>query len=292
MIPREILRKVKRIQILTSRKVTDLMAGQYSSVFKGKGMEFKEVRHYQPGDEIRRIDWNVTARTGVPHVKEHVEERELTVMLLVDASLSLDFGSVTKTKMEIAAEFAAVIALSAITNNDKVGLIVFTDEVELLVPPKKGKRHVLRVIREILAFKPRRRGTNIARALEYLNKVTTRRSIAFLVSDFFGAGFEQALSIANKRHDLVAVAVSDPVEKALAEFPAIATFVDAETGRYLEVDGRSARILDGYGRTTARTRAARQDAFRSRGVDTIEVTTNGDPVEPLFRYFRERERRM
>ncbi len=290
MIPREILRQVKRIQILTSRKVTDLMAGQYSSVFKGRGMEFKEVRHYQPGDEIRLIDWNVTARTGIPHVKEHVEERELTVMLLVDLSQSLDFGSVAKTKMELAAEFAAVIALSAISNNDKVGLIAFTDQVELLVPPKKGKRHALRLIREILAFKPKRAGTDIAQALEYLNKVTTRRSIAFLVSDFFGQGYERAISIANKRHDLVAVSIADPAEKSFHEVPAIVTLVDPETGVYHEVDARSAPILGGYARTTARAAAARKDALRSRGVDMIEIES--DPVEPLFRYFRERERRL
>ena len=291
MIAKEILKKVRRIQILTSRKVTDLMAGQYSSVFKGRGMEFKEVRHYQPGDDVRLIDWNVSARTGIPHVKEHVEERELTVMLLVDASLSLDFGTIEKTKMELAAEFAAIVAFSAINNNDKVGLIVFTDQIELFVPPKKGKRHVLRVIREMLAFKPTHRGTDVGGALEYLRKVTTRRTITFLISDFLAQGYERALSLANKRHDLVAVPVSDPAESALPRIPALVALLDQETGRYLEADGRSSRVLGGYARRTEASRAARGEAFRSRGVDRVEIRTDKDPVEPLFRYFRERERR-
>ena len=207
MIPREVLQKVRRIQITTSRVVSDLFAGQYHSVFKGRGMEFDEVREYQAGDEIHTIDWNRTARMGHPFVKRYVEERELTVMLLVDASASLQFGSVEKFKKEWVAELGALLAFSAITNNDKVGLIVFTNEVELYVAPKKGTRHVLRVIRELLYFKPKKKGTNLSAALKYLDQVTTRRTVTFLISDFLTEGFDQDLRVANKRHDVVAITV-------------------------------------------------------------------------------------
>jgi len=217
VISRELLRTVRRIQIRTSRLVNDVLAGQYESVFKGRGMEFKEVREYQPGDEIRFIDWNVTARMDRPYVKLFAEERELTVMLVVDMSGSGMFGSGEKLKNELAAELCAVLAFSAIKNNDKVGLIMFTDEVEKYVPPKKGRTNVLRVVREVLYFKPRGTGTNIPAALEFLDRVTTRRCVLFLVSDFMAAGYEHAMRIANKRHDLIGVTINDPRERELPD---------------------------------------------------------------------------
>lgn len=292
MIPKEILEKVRRIQILTSRMVTDVMSGHYESVFKGRGMEFSEVRSYQVGDDIRTIDWNVTARTGHPHVKEYVEERELTVMLLFDASTSLDVGTAGKTKREIAAEICAVLAFTAITNNDKVGLIVFTDEIELFVPPKKGKRHVLRVIREVLAHETRGSGTNIRGALEYLSKVTNRKSVTFLISDFQDDGYERDLSIANSRHDLVAIGITDPAEVALERIPGLVRFRDPETGEELEVDGWSAATRDGYEETTRTDRDARDRMFKKRGIDRVEMRTDLDYVLPLVRYFKEREHRL
>src|ERR1041385_4921719 len=215
MIPREILKKVRQIEIRTNREVTDVLGGQYHSVFKGHGMEFEEVREYLPGDEVRSIDWNVTARFGHPYVKKFKEERELTVMLVVDVSASGQFGSVRQTKNELAAELAAVLAFSAIRNNDKGGLIMFTDTVELFVPPKKGRRHVLRVIREILAFQPKGRGTNVGLALDYLRQVTPRRGVTFLLSDFQDKDFRKKLQIAGRRHDLVALSLRDPREEQL-----------------------------------------------------------------------------
>ena len=291
MIPKEILDKVRRIQILTSRMVTDVMSGHYESVFKCRGMEFSEVRGYQVGDDIRNIDWNVMARTGDPHVKEYVEERELTVMLLFDASTSLDVGTSGKTKREIAAEICAVLAFTAITNNDKVGLIVFTDEIELFVPPKKGKRHVLRVIREILAHEARGTGTNIRGALEYLSKVTNRKSVTFLISDFQDDGYERDLSIANSRHDLVAIGVTDPAEVALERVAGLVRFRDPETGEEVEIDGWSAATRKGYEENTGATRDARDRMFKKRGIDRVEMRTDRDYVLPLVTYFKEREGR-
>ena len=292
MIPKEILDKVKRIQILTSRMVTDVMSGHYESVFKGRGMEFSEVRQYQVGDEVRAIDWNVTARTGHPHVKEYVEERELTVMILFDASTSLDVGTKGKTKREIAAELCAVLAFTAIANNDKVGLIIFTDEIELFVPPKKGKRHVLRVIREILAHKSHGHGTDIKTALEYLSRVTNRKTVTFLVSDFLDEDYERGLAIANNRHDLVAMSISDPAELELEPIPAFLNFVDAETGQEIEVDGFSLTFRTGYKEAGAKDRKRRSEMFKRRGIDTVELRTDRDYVHPLMSYFRERERRL
>ena len=210
MLTREQLRAVRKIQIRTSHLVTDMFAGQYQSVFKGRGMEFAEVRLYQPGDEIRTIDWNVTARTGVPHVKRYAEERELTVMLVVDASASTVFGSVRQTKSALAAELGALFAFSAITNNDKVGLVIFTDRIELALPPRKGVHHVLRVIREVLSLRPAGRGTDIPAALEHLRRVTKRRCVLFLLSDFLDGSWQKALRIAARRHDVIAVVLEDP----------------------------------------------------------------------------------
>jgi uncharacterized protein (DUF58 family) len=215
MIPKEILKKIRRLQIVTNRVVSDVFAGEYLSVFKGRGMEFNEVREYQPGDEERDIDWNVTARMGRPFVKKFVEERELTVMLLVDASASSRFGTRDRFKSELAAELCAVLAFSAIRNKDRVGLVIFTDRIEKFVPPGKGSRHVLRVIREVLYFRPQGRGTDISLALDYLNRVIRRRSVVFLVSDFLAAGFERALRVSARRHDLVALLVRDPREEEL-----------------------------------------------------------------------------
>ena len=290
MIPKEILKQVRRIQILTSRMVNDVMAGEYHSTFKGRGMEFDEVREYIPGDEIRSIDWNVTARTGTPYVKKYVEERELTVMLMVDASSSGGFGSVLKTKSEIAAEMCAVLAFSAIKNNDKVGLIIFTDRIEQFLPPKKGRSHVLRVIREVLYFKPEGTGTDIAGALEYLKKVSHRKAVAFLVSDFMAEGYQRPLAIANKRHDVVAITVTDPRE---IEMPKIG-FVqleDAETGEIVLIDTRDPGFRQRFTGLTSEKLREKEKIFRASGVDSIDVRTNLPYVEPLRRFFRMRERR-
>jgi len=289
-IPKEILRQVRRIQIITSRMVNDVMAGAYHSTFKGRGMEFDEVREYIPGDEIRSIDWNVTARTGTPHVKKYVEERELTVMLMVDASSSGRFGSVSKTKSEIAAEMCAVLAFSAIRNNDKVGLIIFTDRIEKFLPPKKGRSHVLRVIREVLYFTPQGTGTDIAGALEYLKKVTHRKTVAFLVSDFLAEDYQQALAIANKGHDLVAITVTDPREIELPKLGFL-QLEDAETGEIAMIDTRSAAFRQRFSGLSGEAMRRREKIFRSSGIDTIDVRTDQTYIEPLRRFFRMRERR-
>ena len=247
MIPAEILRKVKRIEIRTRHLVNTVFSGEYHSVFKGQGVAFAEVREYQPGDDIRTIDWNVTARMGHPFVKVFDEERELTVMLMVDASASGDFGTVEQMKGEIGVELCALLAFSAIQNNDRVGLIIFTDEVEAFIPPKKGKKHVLRVIRELLYFRPTRRGTDIGAALDYLNRVTRRKSVVFLVSDFVASGYERALRVAGRRHDLVAVALQDPRETALPDV-GIVELEDAETGEEILVDTSDPVVRDSFAR--------------------------------------------
>ena len=291
MIPAEILKKVRQIQIRTRKTVNDVLAGRYSSVFKGRGMEFDEVREYQPGDDIRTIDWNVTARTGHPYVKRFVEERELTVMLVVDVSGSGAFGSTERLKSELAAELCALVAFSAIRNNDKVGLILFTGQVELFVPPKKGKRHVLRVIRELLYFTPARRETDIGAALEYLNRITTRRAVVFLVSDFIAAGYDRHLTLANRRHDLVAVALTDPRELALPRI-GLVELEDAETGERMVIDTWSRRTVRGYARAAAAQLDERRRLFRRLGVDTIEINTGAPYVPELIKFFRMRERRL
>ncbi len=284
------MQEIRRIQIRTNHMVNDILTGQYESVFKGQGMEFKEVREYVPGDEIRLIDWNVTARTGIPHVKLLAEERELTVMLLVDASGSGRFGSVRRFKNELAAELCAVLAISAIKNNDKVGLIIFTDDVELYVPPSKGRRHVLRVIREVLFFEPKGRKTDIPGALHFLNGITKRRAVTFLVSDFMADGYEVPMRVAAKRHDLIAVVVSDPRE---AELPNVGLLNvrDAETDREALVDTSNASVREQYA-LEARKRAAERDRILRRNrVDAIHVRTDRPYVEEIYRFFRMRERR-
>ncbi len=290
MLTREQLRAVRKIQIRTSHLVSDVFAGQYQSVFKGRGMEFAEVRLYQPGDDVRTIDWNVTARSGTPHVKRFAEERELTVMLVVDASASTVFGSRRQTKQALAAELSALLAFSAITNNDKVGLIVFSDRIELALRPRKGNRHVLRVIRELLSLRPAGRGTDIPAALEHLGRVTKRRCVVFLVSDFLTPGWRRALRVAARRHDVVAVVLEDPREAVL---PAVGLveLEDAETGERWTVDTRERRVREAFARDAALARAARDRELRATDVDAIVVATDRPYTDALWRFFRMRERR-
>ncbi len=291
MIPKEILKKVKQIQIRSSRLVNDVLAGEYVSVFKGRGMEFEEVREYQAGDDIRTIDWNVTARLGHPYIKRFKEERELTIMFLVDLSYSGEFGSVKQLKNEIATEICALLALSAVRNNDKVGLILFTDKIEKFVPPKKGKTHVLRVIREVLYYKPENKGTDISIALEYLLKVTKRKTVCFLISDFITEGFEHALRTANKRHDIIAASITDPRE---LEIPNVG-FVeleDAETGEITLIDTSDREMMERFNRFNTNSMQDREKLFRGMGVDLIDVRTDKSYVEPIMKFFRTREKRL
>lgn len=292
---REILAKVRQIEIRTSRLAQESLAGQYHSVFKGRGMNFEEVREYVPGDEVRAIDWNVTARSGRPFVKKYTEERELTILLVVDLSASGNFGSGVQSKRELAAEVASVLAFSAIRNDDKVGLVLFTDEIEHWIPPKKGRRHVLRVIRDILFFEPERRGTDIVQALDFVNRVLRRRAVTFLLSDFLipasgptGAeALRRALELAGRRHDLVALSISDPRE---SELPAVGRIVleDAERGELVEVDTRDPRARERYAEAAAQRRRARLQMLRGAGVDALDLSTDLPYVAALRRFFRTR----
>jgi len=290
VIPKEVLKKVRQIEIRTNREVTDVLGGQYHSVFKGCGMEFEEVREYLPGDEVRSIDWNVTARFGHPFIKKFKEERELTVMLVVDVSASGQFGSVRQSKNELAAELAAVLAFSAIRNNDKVGLIMFTDRIEKFVAPKKGRRHVLRVVREILAFQPQGTGTELSLALDYLNRVQRRRAVCFLLSDFQDEDYQKPLRVAGKRHDVVALSLRDPREEQL---PAVGVVElrDAETGDRALVDTFDAGVRDTFTKQAqARLESLRQ-SLRNSKVDQVEIRTDTDYMLPLIKFFRMRGRR-
>ena len=291
MIPDEMLKKIRRIDIRTSQMVNDALGGQYESVFKGQGMQFEEVREYQPGDEVRSIDWNVTARMGRPFLKKYVEERELTIMLLLDASASSTFGSIKQRKDELSAELCAVLAFSAIKNNDKVGLIIFTDRIEKHVPPKKGRRHVLRVISEALSFEPEGRRTDIAVALEYLNRVTIRRTVTFLISDFMATDYESSLRIANRRHDIIALTITDPRELELPDV-GILDLEDAETGEKIRIDTKVRRVREAYQRLALDRMQAKSRILRSANVDTIDVSTDKPYIEPLLKFFRMRERRL
>lgn len=291
MLPKELIRKIQGIQIRTNRMVSDVFSGEYHSVFKGRGMEFDEVREYQPGDEVRDIDWNVTARFGRPFIKKFVEERELTVMLLVDASGSSWFGTRSRFKNELAAEVCAVLAFSAIRNKDKVGLIVFTDRIEKFVPPAKGSRHVLRVIREILYFRPRGKGTDIEGALSFLNRVTRRKSVAFLVSDFQDRGFDKSLLLASKRHDLISILVSDPREKELPPVGLVG-LRDAESGETVEIDTSDRKLREEYRRKTREEEERLLKTFRGADVDCIRISTDRPYVTALRRFFLQREKRM
>ena len=290
MIPKELLKKVRQIQIRTARVVNDLLAGQYHSAFRGRGMEFEEVSPYQIGDDVRLIDWNVSARYGEPFIKKFREERELTVMLVVDVSRSGFFGTSNQFKLDLAAELCAVLAFSAIRSNDKVGLILFSDGVEKYVPPRKGTRHVLRIVRELLYFEPARKGTDISEALSFLNRVTIRKSVCFLVSDFLTEGFESALRIARRRHDLIPIVVSDPREHTLPNVGFI-ELEDPETGRVALIDTGSRSLRRKYAALADRRVAARETMFRRMDTEVIEIDTNRPYVEPLVRFFRKRERR-
>jgi uncharacterized protein (DUF58 family) len=301
MLPPDLIRTIRRIEIRTRHLVNDSFAGEYQAIFKGRGMEFDEVRQYQPGDEVRTIDWNVTARMGVPFVKRYVEERELTVMLAFDASASGRFGTAGRFKREIATELGAVLAFSAITNNDKVGLLAFTDQAELHIPPRKGRRHVLRLIRDLLAFEPVGRGTDIALALDRLNRTLKRRAIIFLISDFMvpatslapgrSLDFEQALLVTNRRHDLVAVTVTDPRELV---WPAVGLVAlkDAETGATTWVDSGAAMWREAFARQATARQAARDVALTRAQVDRIDITVGQDYVAPLLAFFEMRARRL
>jgi len=291
MIPKEILKKVKRIEIQTRGLVNDVLSGEYHSVFKGRGMEFSEVREYQIGDDIRSIDWNVSARMGHPFVKVFEEERELTVMLLVDVSSSADFGTFERMKGEIAIEICALLAFSAIKNNDKVGLIIFTDRIEKFVPPKKGKTHVLRVLRELLYHEPEGKGTDISLALEYLSRVITRRSVVFLVSDFISDDYQRAMQIANKRHDLVAITITDPREIELPDI-GLVELEDAETGEIIMLDTADLTTRQTFIRETSISREERDRNLRSMNVDSIDIRTDISYIEPLIKFFRMRAKRF
>jgi len=290
MIPREILRQVRRIEISTRGLVNEVFSGEYHSVFKGRGMNFAEVREYQYGDDIRSIDWNVTARSGAPFVKIFEEERELTVMLLVDVSASGDFGTRERMKGEVAVEICALLAFSAIKNNDKVGLIIFSDHVEAFVPPRKGRRHVLRVLRELLYHRPVGRGTDIAAALEYLSHVQRKRAVTFLVSDFRDEGFDKALSVAGRRHDLVAVRLEDERESEIPPL-GLLDLEDPETGECVVVDTSSRDFRTAFSALAAGRRAALDRAFRRSQVDVIDIETGEPYLKPLIRFFQERSRR-
>jgi uncharacterized protein (DUF58 family) len=291
MIPTEILKKIRHIEIRTSRFVNSTFSGEYQSVFKGRGMEFNEVREYQPGDDIRFIDWNVTARMGKPFVKRFVEERELTVMFVVDRSASGEFGSQDKFKGEIAAEICALLAFAAIKNNDKVGLIIFTDQIELFIPPQKGRRHVLRVVREILAFKPGHRGTDIAEALDYLNRILRKTAIVFLISDFLDEGFGKSLLLTSKRHDLIAVTIIDPKERELPR-RGLLKLKDAETGAEMVVDLSDYQFQRLFKEKRDEFEEKRRRMLISLNIDSIDIYTDRSYVDPLTKFFRTRERRL
>jgi uncharacterized protein (DUF58 family) len=290
MIPREILKKVRRIEISTRGLVNEVLSGEYHSVFKGRGMNFAEVREYQYGDDIRSIDWNVTARTGAPFVKGFEEERELTVMLVVDVSASGDFGTRERMKGEVAVEICALLAFSAIKNNDKVGLIIFSDQVEKFVPPRKGKRHVLRVLRELLYHRPEGRGTNIRAALDYLNHVQRKKAVTFLVSDFRDSGFEKALAVAGRRHDLIAVRVGDLRERELPSL-GLLELEDPETGERVVVNTSDARFRAAFTERSLASRGELDRTLRRGKVDVIDIETGEPYVRPLMRFFKDRMRR-
>ncbi|MYL05583.1 MAG: DUF58 domain-containing protein [Gemmatimonadales bacterium] len=291
MIPREILRKVRRIEITTRGLVDQVFSGEYHSVFKGRGINFAEVREYDYGDDIRTIDWNVTARTGTPHVKIFEEERELTVMLLVDVSASGDFGTRERMKGDLAVEVCSLLAFSAIKNNDKVGLIIFSDRVEKFVPPRKGRRHVLRVLREMLYHEPAGRTTDLGAALEYLSRIIRRRAVVFVVSDFVSKPFEKALGVAGRRHDVVALRVRDRRESELPPIRLV-ELEDAETGERLIVDTSNRDFRAAFASRGEEARAAQDRTFRRSKVDVVDLGPGRPYLRPLMRFFEERGRRI
>ncbi len=291
MLPRKVVSRIHRLQLRAKRAVEDLLGGEYHSAFKGVGVAFEEVRAYQPGDDIRSIDWNVTARMGQPFVKRFVEERELTVVLVVDASASQHFGAARYEKRDVIAELTALLAFSALSNNDRVGLIVFTDEVERFVPPRKGLRHVLRLMRDVLCWQPARRGTSIRIALDYLNRILPRRAIVFLLSDFWDAGFERTLKHTGRRHDLVAIQVRDPREMAIPPV-GLVRLEDAETGAPFLLDTNSPAVRAAYSQEAQRRQDALRRLMRSAQIDLVEASTDGTHLQSLVRFFQLRERRL
>jgi uncharacterized protein (DUF58 family) len=289
MIPRELLAKIRRIEIRTKGLVNNVMGGEYHSAFKGRGIEFAEVRPYQFGDDIRSIDWNVSARTGETYVKVFEEEREQTLMLLVDVSGSENFGSRGNFKREIAAEICALIAFSAIKNNDKVGMLLFSDRVELFVPPKKGRRHVLRLIRDLFAHEPQSRGTSLSVALDHVLHVLRRRSIVIILSDFLDEGYEQPLRAVSGRHDTIAIELHDPREEELPSI-GLVHLTDAETGEDVILDTGSAYALRAFTERAERHRLQTESLFRNIRVDRIRIQTGDDYVQPLVQFFHRRSR--
>ena len=285
-----LLKKVRKIEIKTKGLSNHIFAGEYHTAFKGKGMAFSEVREYQPGDDIRSIDWNVTARYNSPFVKVFEEEREMTVMLLIDVSASGNFGTQEQFKRELATELAAILAFSAINNNDKVGVIFFTDKVDQFIPPKKGKSHILRIIREVLAFEPTGKGTDIAGALEYFSAVIKKRSICFILSDFISNEFDRPLKIASKKHDLVALRIHDRREDTLPNI-GLVPMEDAETEKMLFVDTSSKKVRDNFAKNRAQATAKLHKLFPASGVDLIDITTGTDYVKPLINFFKTRGKR-
>jgi len=291
MIPPDLAKKIRYLEIYTSKAVNDILAGEYGSVFKGQGMEFDEVREYQPGDEVRSIDWNVTARMGHPYIKRFVEERELTVIFLADLSASGTFGSTGRAKNDVAAELCALLAFSAIKNNDKVGLVAFTDDIELTIPPGKGSSHVLRVIREILAYQPANTGTDIAGALEYLAHITSKRCVVFLISDFQDENYEKPLRAVAKKHDVIAISLSDPRELELPN-AGFVTLQDAESGEWRSIDTGSAAVRKRFRQLGMARREMLRSQLIAAGVDQIDVSAGTDDyILDLVRFFRTRERR-
>ena len=293
MLTTDLIARIRRIEITTRKLVSDSFAGEYQSVFKGRGMEFDEVRQYHPGDDVRTIDWNVTARTGEPYVKSFIEERELTAMLVVDVSGSGDFGSRNRFKRELAVELAAVMSFAATTNNDKVGLLLFTDRVESLVPPRKGRSHVLRMVRDLLVFQPSEAGTDIRLALDCVHQMLKRRSIVFLVSDFLAdpESYRQALMITNRRHDVVAFDLNDPLEHQMPDVGILA-LDDAETGERRWVDTGSNDWQREFADRIARLEEGKRDVFSTAGVDRISVSTERDYVAGVGAFFKDRLRRL
>jgi uncharacterized protein (DUF58 family) len=290
MLTKELLKQVRQIEIKTKGLVNQVFSGEYHSVFKGRGMEFSEVREYQFGDDIRNIDWNVTARFGHPYIKIFEEERELTVMLMVDLSGSLSFGTVDKTKQQVAAEVSAILAFSAMKNNDKVGLILFTDKIERFVPPRKGRTHVLRIISEVLSFEPSGKSTGLKQALEYMNNAIKKRSIAFLLSDFIDEGFEKILRIVGRKHDLIGIVLKDEKEDHIPEI-GIVKFMDAETGEQRYIDTSDAKFQKWYRLLIQEKKKRMQNLFITSRLDSIEIQTGQNYIAPLVKFFRMRERR-
>lgn len=290
MLPADVLRQVRRLHLRARRVVQTLLGGEYHSAFKGAGLSFEEVREYQPGDDVRTIDWNVTARTGQAHIKRFVEERELTMILMVDVSGSQNFGTGRLAKRAAVAELAALLALCAVSNNDRVGLIAFSEEVERFVPPNKGPRHVLRLLRDILAFDPKKRGTNLGAALDYLNKVQRRRAIVFLLSDFLAGGFEAAFRRAARKHDLIAVRTTDPREVSWP-VAGLVRLDDAETGRQFTIDTSNRAFREGFEARSRGRLAAFTKLARGSQADLIEAGTDGKHFDALLSFFRKRERR-